>query len=239
MRGWRRLIRWPLGVVLTWALAGCSTVQIAPEPRLPRALIDPVPVEAGLVLTAEQTNYTHTETRAGVEWIVNLGSGHQVWAREVFGSLFQALRSFTSLSEARAATPPVIMEPVIEQFSFATARETAGEYVAVTVRYRVNVFNPQGELHDVLALTGYGTSSADGLGAGAPIEQATRAAMRDAAARLLTQFRGLPLAEDLIAKRPLQALGDGSSVVARMDALPIRVSRRTDPNWRPAATPTR
>lgn len=232
---------WVLGLMLS--LAGCGAVQIAPEPSLPRALVQPVPVEVGLLLTPEQRSFRHTETRAGVEWAVELGAGHQSLAREVFRSLFAGLREFSSLEEVRAAERvPVTMEPLIEQYSFATARETGGEYVAVTIRYRINVFNSAGQVHDVLSLTGYGTSFAEGLSSGPPIEQATRAAMRDAAARFLTQFSELPLTERLLGSQPLEALNEAESLAAaaaQIEAVPIRVSRRVDPTWTPATTTTR
>jgi hypothetical protein len=132
------------------------------------------------------------------------------------------------------------MEPVIEQYSFATARETGGKYVAVTIRYRINVFNPQGQLHDVLSLTGYGTSMAEGLSSGPPIEQATRSAMRDAAARFLTQFSQLELTENLLGKVPLEAMNEAGALAAatQIEAVPIRVSRRVNPSWTPATTTT-
>lgn len=241
MRRWRGMKLF-FGIA-SLLLAGCGAVQIAPEPSLPRALVNAVPVQVGLLLTPEQANFSHTETRAGVEWQVELGAGHRLLAREVFGGLFGGLQEFTSLEEARATQGlAVIMEPLIEQYSFATARETGGEYVAVTIRYRINVFNPAGELHDELSLTGYGTSFAEGLGSGPPIEQATRSAMRDAAARFLTQFSSLPLADDLSARRPLTALNSAdaeAAASARIEAVPIRVSRRVDPAWKPATTASR
>ena len=50
--------------------------------------------------------------------------------------------------------------PHIEQYSFATARETSGAYWAVTIRYRIGVLSPQGEPVDTLTLTGYGSAMA-------------------------------------------------------------------------------
>jgi hypothetical protein len=245
MRRWRGLInkisRVPLMLMLVVGVAGCGAVQIAPQPALPKALVEPIPVEVGLLLTPEQRNFRHTETRVGVEWTVDLGTGHQSLAREVFRSLFAGLREFSSLEEVRSARElPVTMEPVIEQYSFATARETGGKYVAVTIRYRINVFNPQGQLHDVLSLTGYGTSMAEGLSSGPPIEQATRSAMRDAAARFLTQFSQLELTENLLGKVPLEAMNEAGALAAatQIEAVPIRVSRRVNPSWTPATTTT-
>ena len=53
-----------------------------------------------------------------------------------------------------------IFEPRIEQFSFASAKETGGVYCAVTIRYQIYIYAPNGELVDTLTLTGYGSGRA-------------------------------------------------------------------------------
>ena len=82
--------RWKLAsIVLGLAsLAGCGGVQIAPDPDLPKALVESVPAKIGLLMTAEQRNYTHSETRSGVSWIVELGAAQQELARTVLGRRF-------------------------------------------------------------------------------------------------------------------------------------------------------
>jgi hypothetical protein len=139
-----------------------------------------------------------------------------------------------------------VFEPNIEQYSFATAQETGGEYVAVTIRYRIEVTAPDGGAHDTLTLTGYGTSPTSSLGfdATGPMDQATRAAMRDAAAKFMVQFGELPLAATLA--KGERVTGDG--VAARTDAgksieaLSIRGSRRPASSQAPVvvtpSTPT-
>ncbi len=225
--------RWQLTAVLGVVAfaSGCGNMQIAPQPVFPKALIEPMPATVGLVLPAEQRDFRHEETRSGTTWAVLLGSAQQHFARTVMGVLFREVREFPAASAA-TLDPQVqaVFEPHIEQYSFATAQETGGEYVAVTIRYRIEVTAPDGGVHDTLTLTGYGTSSTSSLGfdAKGPMDQATRAAMRDAAAKFMVQFGDLPLAATLA--KGERVTGDG--VAARTDAgqsieaLSIRGSRR-------------
>lgn len=233
--------RWQLaGVGVALLVSGCGGVTIAPKPVLPKALVQEIPATVGLLVPADQSAYAHSETRAGVVWSVALGQGQQMVAREVLDSLFREVREFSDLEAARKAEGlQAIFEPRIEQYSFATAQETGGEYVAVTIRYRINVLAPDGVRYDSLTLTGYGTGLAEGFGSGGPMDEATRSAMRDAAAKFLTQFPELPLAKELSAGTKLVAdpaeLQSRLAAAITIEALPIRDSRRSNPRWRPGA----
>lgn len=228
MHGRQRLI---LAALMTLPFAGCGGVSIAPEPVLPKALIQPVAAEIGVVVTAEQRNYVHSETRAGVPWKISLGAGHQKLARQIFAAEFRNAREFPDLDSARKAEGlQAVFEPRIDQYSFATAAETGGRYVAVTIRYRINVFTPEGVRADTLTLTGYGASLVEGVGSDEPLAIATRSAMRDAAAKFLTQFQRQPLAEQLAKGEKLVAVveqpGAAAAAVTSIEAVPIRPSRR-------------
>ena len=102
--------------------------------------------------------------------------------------------------------PPykAIIEPRIEQYSFITPRDTGAKYFAVTIRYRINVYAPSGELADSLTFTGYGSdASGSGMTSTGPMVLATKAAMRDAAAKFLVQFPEQDVAKKLLAGAPL------------------------------------
>lgn len=235
---WRRLT---IIFCAALVLAACGGVQIAPQLQLPKALIDVLPAKVGLVLPAEQRNFTHTETRGGVAWTIMLGGGQQQFSRRVLESTFREVNEFADLESARLiADLQAVFEPKIEQFSFATAQETGGEYVAVTIRYRIDVYAPNGERYDSLTLTGYGTEPADGLGSASAMEEASKSAMRDAAARFLTQFPSTEVARVLGGGKRLEVTAeDAMRALAasglRIEAVPIRVSRRSDPSWRPGS----
>jgi len=194
------------------ALSACGAVHVRPRPVLPRALIVPLPARVALVVPKDVRSYAHKETRWGVDWDVDLGTGHRRLLHDLFAAAFAEVLEAPDLEAARKLQGiKAIIEPHIDQFSFSTSRET-GRYYAVTIRYRIDVFTPAAELSDTYGLTGYGSCLAEGLSAGVPLETATAAAMRDAAAKFLVQFpelaAGRHLAHDealALEKPPLDA----------------------------------
>src|SRR5687767_11440372 len=97
-------------------LSACGGVQIKPEPRLPQALITPLPARVGLIIAPDMRNYVHKETRWGTDWAIDLGAGHTRFAQDLFKAQFREVEAFQGLDEARQATGlKAIFEPRIEQ----------------------------------------------------------------------------------------------------------------------------
>jgi hypothetical protein len=225
------------------ALTACGGVQIKPDKGLPKPILQPIATRVGLVIPADMRNFTHNETRWGVEWTIALGDGHTHLMKEVFKDSFDQVQEFKDIDEARSA-PGIraIFEPRIEQYSFVTARETGGRYYAVTIRYRINLYTPTGEKADSLTLTGYGNALAKGVSSGKPLEEASLAAMRDAAAKFLVQFPDQPAGVKLAKNEPiivehLAATADAGGI----DTVPIEESTETTVEVAPAvpsAVPT-
>lgn len=216
-------VKIPLRILLSLSLlplAACNSVRVAPEGGLPRALVQPMPASIGLVLDDELRRFKHEETRSSADWAVDLGTGHEQLLKAVFGASFNRVEVFRNLDEAKAAIGlQGLFAPQIEQYSFASARETGGVYWAVTIRYRIGVLTPQGEPADSMTLTGYG-SAADTGRAAPSLVNATRAAMRDAAAKLLVQMPRQPAAQKLVAGETLRG-GEGAAAVDPIETVPI------------------
>jgi len=185
--------------------AGCSAVEVRPEGELPRPLIVSTPAKVAVVVTNEAANYVHKESRASVDYEAQLGPSHRQLIEEIFRAEFREAKFFDNLDAARQE-PGIhaIFEPRIEQYSFANAKETGGVYCAVTIRYLIHIYAPNGQMVDTLTLTGYGSGPAPRIGNGQEeLAIATYAAMRDAAAKFLVQFPGLELAKPLLASQAL------------------------------------
>jgi hypothetical protein len=212
--------------LLAILLSACGDVSIKPEAILPKPLIVRIPADVGLIIPPETRKYVDQETRFGIDWKVDLGPGEVRLMRDVFKDLFNHVEEFKDLEAARAAKDlkdlKALFETRVDQYSFVTARETKGRYYAVTIRYRINLYTPQGEKVDSYTLTGYGNSLALGMSGGKPLTQATVGAMRDAAAKFLVQFpeqaAGQQLArnEAVVADKP-----STSSEAAQIEAVPI------------------
>ena len=185
--------------------SGCSKVAVRPEGDLPRALVVATPAKVGVVVTPETSNYVHKESRASVDYEAQLGAAHKHLVEEIFKAEFVESKMFDSVDAARKEPGLLaIFEPRIEQFSFANAKETGGVYCAVTIRYQILIYAPSGELVDTLSLTGYGSGPAPKIGNGEEeLGIAAYAAMRDAAAKFLTQFPGLDVAKPLLVSQAL------------------------------------
>ena len=209
------------GALALAALTACGGVSIKPEEVLPQPLVQPMPAAVGLVLPNELRNYVHKETRWGVDWQVGLGPGHARLMRDIFKDSFQRVEEFQDLAAARAGSGlKALFEPLIDQYSFVSDRDTGGRYYAVTIRYRINLYTPQGERFDTLTLTGYGSALAKGMSSGGPLERATLAAMRDAAAKFLVQFPQQAAGQQLAHDQPL-TLQAATAENLQIEAVPI------------------
>jgi hypothetical protein len=217
----------------TWLiLGGCAAVAVRPEGDLPKPLIVQTPAKVGVVVTTEAANYVHKESRASVDYEAQLGPSHRHLIEEIFKAEFANAMMFDTVDAARLEPGIMaIFEPRIEQFSFANSKETGGVYCAVTIRYQIFIYAPNGELIDTLTLTGYGSGPAPKIGNGEEeLGIAAYAAMRDAAAKFLTQFPLLEVAKPLLASQPLTPKAkplpgspEAEAVVAEMtiEAVPI------------------
>jgi len=239
----RHLVRLTLAGSALAALAACGGVQIKPEPTLPKPLVPTIATRVGLVFPGDMKNFQHAETRWGVDWKIALGDGHARLMRDIFKAEFDQVQEFADLEAAKAAPGlKAVFEPRIEQYSFVTARETGGRYYAVTIRYRINLYTPGGEQADTFTLTGYGNALAKGMSSGKPLEFASVAAMRDAAAKFLVQFpeqpAGAKLArnEAVVVEKIVTADGTAGAADA-IEAVPIEEPKAADATAAPSATP--
>lgn len=216
-------------------LGGCAKVAVRPEGDLPKPLIVATPAKVGVVVTPEAGSYTHKESRASVDYEADLGPSHKHLIEEIFKAEFTEAKMFESVDAARVEPGLMaIFEPRIEQFSFANAKETGGVYCAVTIRYNIGIYAPDGSLVDNLTLTGYGSGPAPKIGNGEEeLAIAAYAAMRDAAAKFLTQFPGLDIAKPLLASRAIepraQPIGGSADTAASSPEMTIETVPINDP----------
>jgi hypothetical protein len=186
------------------ALAGCGDVEVAAESQMPTPLVDPLPITVGVHYSEDFSKYQHAEERWGVKWKAELGPYHVRMAEKLFTAAFRETVPVKDLKALPESPPYVaIIEPRIEQYSFITPKDTGANYYAVTIKYRLNVLAPNGQAADSLTFTGYGSFKSGGVSTTSPMVSATKAAMRDAAAKFLVQFPEQDVAKKLVAGTPL------------------------------------
>ena len=184
-------------------LAGCVPTQFEVQSVIPPPLVTRIPVVVGLYVPAEFRVAVHREERDGAEYTMEIGKAQTAGIERLMTAMFTRVVPVQSVDAGAATDPEIrgVLEPVLEDFSFVTPRETGTSMYAVSLKYRINAYTPTGQPADSWTFTGYGTQPGNPLPGQdkAPLQQAAANAMRDAGAKLAVEFREQAIVRGLIA----------------------------------------
>lgn len=245
-----RLILGGLVTVALLVAAGCGPVRLVATTNIPPPLVVKIPVAVALHVPKEFASFIHKEERAGTDWNVDLGKAQTEGLTRLLTAMFERVVVVDSInagsqlgSEVRA-----ILEPSIEEYAFVTPRDAGSPFFAVSIKYRVNVYSPDGRLADSWGFTGYGTAPSQGISSNTPLTRATALALRDAGAKLAVEFREQAIVRGLLpetASPDLSTAAPATQVPAT--ATPPAVTTQpatqppaesTQPSEKPAQQPT-
>lgn len=218
-------------LLIPTALTGCGGLEVAPTaPNMPQPLIVQFPADVGIRYTDELRKYVHQEERWGSKWQVALGDSHVTLMNQVMKLAFRHSEEVADVKVAESGSlVDLVFEPHIDRYSFITPRDSGGGFFAVTIRYRLDVYAPDGRLADTLTFTGYGGAPATGMSSSKPMIAATQAAMRDAAAKFLVQFPEQKIAGRLRSGAPLVEEKTEAQIAQEGEAVKIEAVAIVDP----------
>ncbi|MBT8137574.1 MAG: hypothetical protein KJO54_11220 [Gammaproteobacteria bacterium] len=208
----------PAAIILaicSCVLAGCGTTTVPPMTvEFPTPLIEHMPLAVGVYYDDELRNFTYNETVSdGSRWTIELGESNL----RLFDRLFSAMfRQTVEVSDLGAAPPGVagIIHPVLEEYAFLTPNELGSRFYAVSIRYRVFLYDTQGNELAAWPINAYGQSRSSLINAGkgrtGPLQEATNLAMRDAAAAAIIT---LPLQPEFATLNEAQPITDESRTI--------------------------
>jgi hypothetical protein len=189
---------WPLLALL----AGCGTTEFEARPTIPAPLVDKIPVVIGVYMAPEFREKVYREEREGADVAIALGKAQTEGFMRLLDAMFLRVVPVTS-TDAGARTDPEIrgvLEPVLEDVAFVTPTDSGADVYAVSLKYRVSGYKPDGQFTDSWTFTGYGAAAVGnmlGIGTEA-LQKATQLAMRDAGARLATELREQAIVRGLL-----------------------------------------
>lgn len=198
------------------ALSGCSTVRLEARPNIPQPLIVKIPISIGLFMPLEFSSYVYKSDRYGYNWEVTLGAAQSDGVQRLLAAMFEKVVPVDNLGTAQTVDPGIraIFEPTVEDFAFVTPRDAGTQFYAVSIKYRINVYTPDGRLAESWPFTGYGIVPATGLSAQKPLALAAAAAMRDAGAKLVVEFREQAVVRGLLPAPQPDSVGDAAGAGA-------------------------
>jgi hypothetical protein len=191
---------WGAAAATLVALSGCGPVRLIANTNIPAPLVVKMPMGIALFVPPEFSSYVHKEERWSTDYNVELGKAQTESLTRLMSAMFERVVTVDSVNAGTqlGSSVQAILEPSIEEYAFVTPRDAGSPFYAVSIKYRVNVYLPDGKLADSWGFTGYGTSPSQGLSSAPPLAAATALAMRDAGAKLAVEFRDQQVVRGLL-----------------------------------------
>ena len=168
--------------------AGCSSNVTLEEATIPTPLTDRMPVTVGLRMPADFYSFVHEEQVYGrEEWSINLGDANASLFQQLFGHMFQTVKILGEEDDPEQMGIDALIEPSIDAFEFSVPAQSKTDSFAVWVRYRLRVYDRDGNLVSNWPVSAYGKSQTEG-GNSASLQRAAVLAMRDAAALIIMKL---------------------------------------------------
>lgn len=170
-------------------VAGCgSSVRLDP-PTIPVPLIDKIPMSVAVRIPNQFENFVHEEQVLGrEEWSIDLGRSNAKFFTQLFGYMFDQVTIISEADEIPSSGIDALIEPTIDAFEFSVPNQTKTDSFSVWIRYRIKVYDSEGELIANWPVSAYGKSLTTAMGGSDALQRAAVLALRDAAALLIIKF---------------------------------------------------
>ena len=196
----------PAGILTAClVLAGCGGANVLVETTVPNLLVEPLPLTMGVHFDASLTDYVHEEElEQHGNFRIELGSTQVPVFERVFDAMFARTERVESLDAPGAAVDAIIV-PVVEELQFSIPAQTRSDFFEIWIKYKIDIYQPDGELIASWPLPAYGKSNSRNFGfmesaSDLGLNEATIWALRDAAAHFAFYFPRAPEIRNLTAR---------------------------------------
>lgn len=167
---------------------GGSKVKLA-DPTIPEPLIDRLPLSVAARYPENFAHFVHEEKVIGKEkWTIDLGRSNSLLFDKLFSSMFTDYQVVDDGTDIRDLPIDAYVEPTIDAFEFSVPAQSQTEEFAVWIRYRIKIFDPEGNQIANWPISAYGKSQTTMFGNDEALRRAAVLAMRDAAALVILQM---------------------------------------------------
>jgi hypothetical protein len=199
----RKAGTWGAAAVFALALLpACKPTQFEADSNIPPPLIDRIPVVVAVHIPKEFREKVYAEKRSSGSYSISLGKAQTDGFLRMMQAMFTRVVMVDSVDAAAGTDAEIrgVLVPVLDDYAFVTPTDSGTSTYAATLKYTVSLYSPRGELAASWTFTGYGSQPSTGFpGSGDDaLKAATSRAMRDAAAKLVAEFRDQAIARGLL-----------------------------------------
>lgn len=158
-------------------------------PTIPKPLISKIPASIGLRMPAEFQDFVHEEEIIGREqWSIDLNNSNAALFEQLFGYMFEKVTIVEADADPAKLGIDALIEPSIDAFEFSVPNQSKTESFAVWIRYRIKVFDEEGDQVANWPVSAYGKSQTTSMSGTQSLQRAAILAMRDAAALMIMKL---------------------------------------------------
>lgn len=179
-------------------LVSCSSsLKMVIDSEVPIPVVSKLPLTMGIHYDENFRTFKYTEdSEDRPEWEIDSGASQVALFDQVLPSMFQNTTHVDAIS-ATLMTPDTtngssidaIVSPTIDDIQFSLPRETRLDLYEVWIKYKVSIFDNQGQHITDYPLTAYGKSSTEFMKSrDEGLSAAMELALRDAGAKLVLGF---------------------------------------------------
>lgn len=170
-------------------LTGCGSNVVLEPPTIPVPLTDKIPASVGLRMPDDFNHFVHEEEIIGREqWSIDLGSSNAALFEQLFGYMFDKVTILGADDDPQQIAMDALIEPSIEAFEFSVPNQSKTDAFAVWIRYRIKVFDDEGDQVANWPVSAYGKSETASVSGTQALQRAAVLAMRDAAALMIMKL---------------------------------------------------
>lgn len=170
-------------------LAGCGSNVVLDAPTIPVPLTNKIPASIGLKMPNDFYDFVHEEEIIGrEEWSIDLGHSNAALFEQLFGHMFDKVTILREGDDPAQFPIDALIEPSIDAFEFSVPNQSKTEAFAVWIRYRLKVFNDEGDQIANWPVSAYGKSETASVSGTQALQRAAVLAMRDAAALMIMKL---------------------------------------------------
>ena len=177
-------------MLIAGLISGCAGSNVKLQTAtIPTPLIHQIPASVGLRMPENFYHFVHEEQVFGrEEWSIDLGGSNAALFTQLFGYMFQNVIVLNDSDDPKALAIDALIEPSIDAFEFSVPNQSKTDSFAVWIRYRIRVFDFDGNEVANWPVSAYGKSQTSSISGSQALQRAAILAMRDAAALMIIKL---------------------------------------------------
>jgi hypothetical protein len=195
-------------------LASCGVNEVVVKGQFPQPVLDKLPITLGVYYDPEFREhefFDQASSRGESDWVVRTGAAQTQMYDTLLGGMFEQVVMLNELPrkeriQAVAETGvDAVLVPHVDELQYSIPRHTKINVFEIWIRYRYELYAPDGELLGEWTMTSYGkTPTAFIQTAAGAVNLAAVVALRDAGANFAMNFSSVPEVKEWMEARQPQ-----------------------------------